>query len=146
MPSRSPFMATRQSGGVGPWYIVDSRFVPGDVYYISSTSANKSDTAAAGQTPDQPFATLAFAVANKGTANQGDVFILLPGHQETISSNTALTFAVAGITVLGLGTGNKRPTITIDTANTATLNVAADNIVIDNVVFTANFLSIAAAF
>jgi hypothetical protein len=53
---------------------------------------------------------------------------------------------VAGVAVIGLGNGNKRPKFTLDTANTATIAVSADNISFYNCQFFANFLSIAACF
>jgi hypothetical protein len=62
------------------------------------------------------------------------------------SPATALTFRVAGVAVIGLGSGNKIPKFTIDTANTATINVSADNVSFYNCQFFANFLSIAACF
>jgi len=54
--------------------------------------------------------------------------------------------SVAGVRVIGLGNGNDRPTITIDTANTATINVTAASVSFQNMIFVANFLSIAACF
>jgi hypothetical protein len=69
-----------------------------------------------------------------------------PGHTETISSASALTISVAGLAVIGLGTGDLRPKWTLDTANTATINVTAANVSIANCQFIANFLSIASAF
>jgi hypothetical protein len=72
--------------------------------------------------------------------------MIKPGHAETISSATALAFDIAGVAIIGLGAGTKRPTFTFDTANTATIAVSADNISIQNCRFVGNFLSIAAAF
>jgi hypothetical protein len=63
-----------------------------------------------------------------------------------VSSATALAISVAGITIIGLGSGNTRPIITLDTANTATIAVSAANVTIQNFIIVANFLSIAAAF
>lgn len=94
---------------------------------------------------DAPFATLDYAVG-QCTANRGDIIFVKPNHAENISSATALALDVAGIAIIGLGVGNKRPTFTLDTANTATVAVSADNISIQNCVFVANFLSIAACF
>lgn len=79
-------------------------------------------------------------------ASRGDVIYLMPNHVETISSSTALALNVAGVQIVGLGTGNNRPTITLDTANTSTIGVSAANITIKNVIFVANFLAIASVF
>jgi hypothetical protein len=94
---------------------------------------------------DSPFSTLAGALA-QCVAGRGDVIFVKPGHAETVSSSTALTMSVAGVAVVGLGTGTSRPKWTIDTANTATINVSAADVSFQNVQIVGNFLSIAAAF
>jgi hypothetical protein len=94
---------------------------------------------------DSPFSTLSGALA-QCVAGRGDVIFVKPGHAETVSSSTALTMSVAGVAVVGLGTGTSRPKWTIDTANTATINVSAADVSFQNVQIVGNFLSIAAAF
>jgi hypothetical protein len=79
-------------------------------------------------------------------ANRGDIILVKPGHAETISSATALTFSKAGVAIVGLGSGTNRPKFTLDTANTATINVTAANVSIQNCIFVGNFLSIATCF
>lgn len=91
------------------------------------------------------FPTLALASA-ACLANRGDVILVMPGHTETISSATALTLSVAGVTILGLGLGSLRPTFTLDTAATARINISAANISFRNVIFVANFADIATLF
>jgi hypothetical protein len=93
----------------------------------------------------RPFATLDYAVG-KCTASRGDTIIILPGHAETLSSATALVLDIAGIAILGLGTGTLRPKFTMDTATTTTIPVSAANISIKNVIFSANFADIAEPF
>lgn len=114
----------------------------GTTWYVSSvTGANTNN----GLQVDQAFATLAYAMT-KVTKNNGDVIVLLPQHAETVSSATTLLLNVAGVSILGLGVGTQRATITLNTANTATIPVSANEIYIENVVFVANFLAIAALF
>lgn len=113
----------------------------GQYYFVSSTQGSDGNTGAA----DNPFATLDWAIG-KCVAGNGDVIVLLPGHAETISSATALNFDVAGITIVGLGTGSARPTFTLGTANTTKIPVSAANIKIENCIFIGNFLSIATCF
>lgn len=96
-------------------------------------------------TVDSPVATLDFAVG-MCTANAGWVIVVMAGHAETISANTALLLDVAGITIVGLGIGANRPTFTFDTANTNRIPVSAANIRISNCIFVGNFLSIATLF
>lgn len=94
---------------------------------------------------NSPFSTLAGALA-QCVAGRGDVIFVKPGHAETVSSSTALTLSVAGVAIVGLGTGSARPKWTIDTANTATINVSAADVSMQNCQVVGNFLSIAAAF
>lgn len=94
---------------------------------------------------DQPFALLSTAIA-ACTANTGCIIVIKAGHVETITSATTLAFNVAGIQIVGLGTGANRPTFTFTTANTATIAVSATSIKISNCIFVGNFLSIASCF
>jgi len=80
------------------------------------------------------------------TASRGDKIYVAPGHTETISSATALALDVAGISIIGIGEGSKVPTITLDTADTATIAVSVADVVIENVIFSANFADIASLF
>lgn len=90
------------------------------------------------------FTTLAAAIA-AAQANRDTIYVM-PGHTETISSATALTISVAGVQIVGVGTGSLRPTFTLDTATTATINVTAANVRFENCVFVANFAAIASLF
>ncbi len=96
-------------------------------------------------TADSPVATLDYAVG-LCTANAGWIIVAMQGHAENIASNTALLLDVAGITIIGLGTGANRPTFTLTTANTCRIPVSAANIKIQNCIFVGNFLSIATCF
>lgn len=94
---------------------------------------------------NSPFSTLEYALS-QCTADRGDIIFIKPGHAESVASATELNFDVAGVAIIGLGSGTKRPTFTFTTANTATIPVTADNMAIQNCKFVGNFLSIAAAF
>lgn len=83
---------------------------------------------------------------NAGLASRGDTIMVAPGHVETLSDATTLNLDKAGIFIIGLGSGDNRPVITLDTAVTATIPVTAANIEIHNVIFTANFADIVAFF
>lgn len=91
------------------------------------------------------YNTLALASA-ACVASRGDIIFVMPGHTETISSSTAVTLSVAGITVIGLGKGSLRPTFTLDTVATSRINVTGSNITIANCLFIANFADIATVF
>jgi hypothetical protein len=122
---------------------------PGAVFWVSNAA-----TKTTGQHPgsngnrgsfDDPFATLDYAIG-KCVANRGDIIFVKPGHAETVSSATALNFDIAGVAIVGLGVGSKRPLLTFDTANTATIPVSADDFSVQNIRFVGNFLSIASVF
>lgn len=132
-------------GGVPVFGGAGSYFSTGQFYFVDSVngSAGGDGTAAA------PLASVAGAmvkIVSSARATRGDTIICMPGHAETVSSATGLAMSVAGVTVIGLGMGSSRPTITLDTANTATIAVSAANVRFVNMVFKANFLSIAACF
>ncbi len=94
------------------------------------------------------FTSIAAAVSalSGSRANTGDTLLLAPGHTETISTSTALSISIAGLYIRGVGNGNGRPIITLDTATTATINITAANVTFQNVIMVANFAAIAAAF
>lgn len=122
---------------------------PGQVFWVSNaTTVLPGQVGGSDGNPgtfNAPFSTLDYAIG-RCTAGRGDIIFVKPGHAESISSATALAFDVAGVAIVGLGSGSARPTFTFDTANTATINVTADNMSIQNCRFVGNFLSIAAAF
>lgn len=122
---------------------------PGQVYWLSNATPTLPGQVAGSDgnpgTFNAPFSTLDYAIG-RCTASRGDIIFIKPGHAETISSATALNLDVAGVAIVGLGTGTKRPTFTFDTANTTTIPVTADNMSVLNCRFVGNFLSISAAF
>ncbi len=125
---------------------------PGRVWWLSNaTTLVKGDRNGSDGnkgTYNSPFSTLqgaVTAIAADSGANRGDILIVKPGHAENIASSTACTVSVAGLAIIGLGTGSNRPTFTFTTAATATINISAANVSFTNCIFTANFLSVAAA-
>ncbi len=123
---------------------------PGRVFWVNNSSVVSASNGIGGSDSNpgtyvKPFSTIAGALLNC-VASRGDIIMLMPGHAETVSSATGLLLNVAGVALVGLGAGSLRPTITLDTANTATIAVSAANISIVNVLFKANFLAIASLF
>jgi len=113
---------------------------PNKLWYVASNGSENGDGSFI-----RPYSTLEKAI-NAADAGKGDVIVIKAGHAETISSATALNFDKADIQIIGLGKGNKRPTFTLDTANTVTIPVSAANVSIENCRFIGNFLSIASCF
>src|SRR5665647_818426 len=99
------------------WVSNAAKTLPGQ---ISGSDGNPGTFAA-------PFTTLAYAIS-RCVADRGDIIFIKPGHAETILDATTFAFNIAGLAIVGLGAGTKRPTFTFTTANTATIPVSADNI------------------
>ncbi len=130
-----------QPGGF--FAVTDRQFFPsGTVFWVDSNTG--TDGAGYGRNPDAPLATLDYAIG-LCTANKGDVIFLMPGHAEALTGATSLTMDVAGVTVIGLGSGSLRPTFTLTTATSATWNITAPNCWVENVLIVSNFLNIVTA-
>lgn len=123
---------------------------PGKVFWVLkaagvSIAGQKTGSDGNQGTFNDPFATLDYAIG-QCSADRGDIIVIKPGHTETISTATAMAWDVAGVAIIGLGSGSLRPTFTLDTAATATITVSAANISVNNVLFVANFADIATFF
>ncbi len=87
-----------------------------------------------GSNPTYPLNTLALALAKlQGTTSRGHVIFVLPGHAESISSADYFsgTGTADSFTIIGLGKGTSRPTLTWTTA-TSTWLMDTANVIIDN--------------
>lgn len=82
---------------------------------------------------DRPFDTIDYAIG-KCVAGRGDIILVKPGHAETVTA--AITMDVAGVSIIGLGVGGQRPTITPNGAIDA-VTMTADNCSIQNIRFAA---------
>lgn len=106
----------------------------GSVFHVGSSNANARDDVSHGTRPDNPFATIDFAVG-RCTASKGDIIIVQPGHTETVSAASGLALDVAGISVIGLGSGSNRPTVNIGALTSATVAISAANVTVVNLLF-----------
>lgn len=121
-----------QPGGVHS--IADVTEHPGNIWHVDSgETTNGGDTAGHGQNPDYPFLTIDYAVG-RCTANNGDVIYVYPGHAENITAAGTITLDVQGITIIGLGVGDDRPTLTW-TAVDATIAVDDCDITMKHFIF-----------
>jgi hypothetical protein len=102
----------------------------GTVRYVRSTVG--INAVSSGSKPSDPYASIDYAIG-QCDASKGDVIVVLPGHTEAITAAGGITCDVAGITIVGIGTGRNRPTITWSTATAATLLVTASNVTIKNI-------------
>jgi hypothetical protein len=114
----------------------------GKYFFVSSgTGANGASYI---NSPKKPFATIDYAIG-KCTANKGDVIVVMPGHAETLSTAGAITADVAGVTIVGLGSGTFRPTLTLS-ATDATILVSAANVTFTNLRIATGVAELVTAF
>lgn len=116
----------------------------GRVYWVSNNSTTPRASVKVGQDAaypargsfERPFATVDYAIG-QCRANAGDIIIVKEGHVEAIAANgTNFNMDVAGVTIVGLGTGADKPEFTY--ANTASrINVTAADCTLQNVRLTA---------
>jgi hypothetical protein len=99
----------------------------GNYYFVNS--ATGSNGVNMGKEPSKPFASLTYAITQV-TSNNSDVIIIAPNHTETIAASLALN--KEGVTIVGLGNGDDRPTFTLS-ATTSVFTVTGDNTTIDNI-------------
>lgn len=111
----------------------------GKVFFVCNSTVHRpdgvagADVAGLGQDPTRPFATIDFAIG-QCVANRGDTIFVMEGHAETLSSAGAITLDVAGVSIIGLGTGNSRPTLTFSTLTTASFVSSANHVKVHNIV------------
>ena len=110
----------------------DDLFTTGKVFFVSSVTGSDNNTQGS---LTYPKATIDAAVG-LCTADKGDVIVVLPGHTETVIAAAGLDLDVAGIKIIGLGSGSLRPTINFTTDVDADMDVDAANITMKNFLFT----------
>lgn len=93
--------------------MIGDMLVGGDVFFVDS-GADKANDGNLGVHPtNSPCATIAGAYA-LCTADAGDFIVVMPGHAETLTAVVSLN--KAGVTIIGVGNGDNRPTITVNAA------------------------------
>ena len=122
---------------------------PGEIFWVNNSSVLAKDGVGGSDGNDgsyrKPFSTIDYAIG-RCTASRGDIIMVMPGHAETIDAATDIVMDVAGIAIVGLGTGSSRPTLTFSTADTANIPITAANMSIKNILFVANFADVASVF
>jgi hypothetical protein len=113
---------------------------PGQIFWVSSTTGSDGNKG----TFARPFATIDYAIG-RCTASKGDIIMVLPGHVENISAASFITADIAGVAIIGLGTGSNVPTLTW-TAEAATIVVSAANLSFINMRFVNNFADVVTMF
>ncbi|KKW45413.1 MAG: Glycoprotein gp2 [Parcubacteria group bacterium GW2011_GWB1_56_8] len=86
-----------------------------------------------GSSPLTPFATLS-AAHTACVTNRGDTVYMMNGHAETFSTAAAVTLSKAGVTYIGMGSGDDKPTFTFDSLTGASLVISGNNTSFKNVI------------
>lgn len=108
----------------------------GNVLFVNSNAAGSSGDGSY----DSPVTTFAKAYAN---AVAGDTIVLLPGHAETITGIGGLAFSKAGLTVVGMGSGSRRPRFLMDAAATVTAVINAAGVTVKNIILASGHADVA---
>lgn len=128
------------------WLEGTDRQDSGNVWFVDGNSGNAANNANNGQGESwsAPFANINYAIS-RCSNNAGDVIFVAANHTETIadtngdhvSGTTTDEFCVdkAGVTIIGLGSGTRRPTITLATATDACIDIRAANCALYNLIF-----------
>ena len=102
MPAGNSFPNSAFSYGLGDAYTT------GNVFFVDSGNTSASD-GQTGRSRNAPMATIDAAIG-RCAANNGDIVMVMPGHDENPTASIALD--VAGVWIRGLGWGASKPTIT----------------------------------
>lgn len=110
---------------------------PGKIFWVYNGTAlltgQKAGSDGNKGTFDAPFSTIDYAIG-QCAANRGDIIIVKAGHAETLSAISSITCDVAGVAIVGLGTGTDRPELTFDTLTGASIVISAANVSFQNIV------------
>jgi len=102
----------------------------GKYIYVGNATGQNGTAGSEGSDPSAPINSITNALL-KCTANNMDVIVVLPGYTETVAVASGLNINVAGVTVVGLGTGSLRPTISLS-ATASTIAMSAANTTLKN--------------
>ncbi len=121
---------------------------PGEVFWVNSTTVLAKGGVGGSDGNDgtyrRPFATIDKAI-NSCTANRGDIIVVMPGYTQTIAAATEIVMDVAGISIVGLGLGGLRPTLTFS-ATGSNILVSGANSSITNILFESTITNCVSAF
>ncbi len=121
---------------------VTSNLGTGTIFYVDSGPGNSSS--ATGLTLATAAPTIDDGI-NLCTANAGDVIFVMQGHTESFTATDDADIDVAGIMIIGLGTGELRPTLSYTASGEFVLGANGDNSVVANLRFIATSDSVVKA-
>ncbi|KKM82318.1 hypothetical protein LCGC14_1320780, partial [marine sediment metagenome] len=101
----------------------------GSVFYVDNATGSDADN---GTTWALAEATLAAGIGDT-TADKGDIVFVAPDHEEALGA-AQIAASVAGITIIGLGSGEQQPQVVFDDG-TSSIDVTGTDVTIDNINF-----------
>jgi hypothetical protein len=110
--------------------------ISGDSLYVAGNNT-QALTWLDGRVPSANLFTSLDTAVGSCVLDRGDMIKVCPGYTGTISAAGGVTLDVPGITIQGFGVGTLMPTLTLDTATTATLLVSAANVSMANILIDA---------
>jgi len=122
---------------------------PGETFWVNNSSVLVKDGIGGSNSNSgdyrKPFASIDYAIG-RCTANRGDIIMVMPGHVETVETDGGLALDVAGVAIVGLGSGTLRPVVILDTDADAAITISADNCSIQNIEVRASFADVVNGF
>jgi hypothetical protein len=120
---------------------------PGQTFWVNNSSVLAPGGVGGSNgnpgTYTKPFASIDYAIG-RCTAGRGDVIYVMPNHVETLTAAGGIAFDVAGVTVIGLGSGSTQAQVRFEAA-AASITVTAANVTWTNLRLTAAFADVTAA-
>lgn len=105
----------------------------GNIFYVSATTG--TDSSGYGFSPESPVATIDYAIG-LCSADNGDLIAVMPGDTQTVTGAAGIAADVAGVKIVGMGTGRQRAIINFTTATGASCDVTAARVSFENLTFT----------
>ena len=119
----------------------------GRVFYVNNSTAIAKGAVGGSNGNDgsyhRPFATIDYAIG-QCAASRGDIILVMPKHAETLATASAIAMDVVGVSVIGLGQGANRPTLTLS-ATDSTIAISAASCRLSNVIIAPSIDSVVSA-
>jgi hypothetical protein len=101
----------------------------GKAWFVNSAAASGGN----GSAWDSAYTSIVTAIAS---ASANDRIYLAPGHTETVIAANGVDITKAGLQIIGIGSGEQRPTFNFTTATGASVRINANSVLLSNLRFT----------
>jgi hypothetical protein len=116
----------------------------GEIFYVGTSGTAPYNYYRAKVKESQLFTSIDTAIGNC-VADRGDIIYVLPKHTETIGAAGGITADIAGVSIIGLGNGNSRPTLTWS-ATASSFLITAANVLVKNIITTISIDEVVSMF